>query len=314
VSRSEEQILNASKPVPLNLPQALKPGASLGVVAPSSPFERDQFQAGVDVLEHMGFNLVVEDGIYEQQAYLAGSDRSRADLVNRMFADPDIDGIIAARGGYGAMRILPLLDVEGISRHPKVFVGFSDITVILNLLVDRCGMVAFHGPTVTTLGNGDPATRRGFLTALTETEPLRITAASGQVIRSGSACGPFLCGNLTLFCHLTGTPFQPDLRGRILMIGDQGEAPYRIDRMLTQMAMAGCFDRLAGLAVGTFTRCGSTTAIEQIIADRLEHYDFPILAGFEVGHEALNTTLPVGPAVELDTDTRTLRFSGPAVG
>ena len=305
--------MNALNPVLLNLPQALKPGATLGVVAPSSPFDRGQFQAGVDVLEAMGFNLVADDVIHEKQAFLAGSDRSRADLVNRMFADPDIDGIIAARGGYGAMRILPLLDVDRISRHPKVFVGFSDITVILNVLVEQCGMVAFHGPTVTTLGNGDAATRRGFLTALTGGDPLRIKAASDQVIRPGSAHGSFLCGNLTLLCHLTGTPFQPDLSGRILLIEDQGEAPYRIDRMLTQMVMAGCFDRLAGLAVGTFTRCGSATAIGQILADRLGQYQFPILAGFEVGHEAVNTTLPVGLAVELDTDSRTLRFSGPAV-
>jgi muramoyltetrapeptide carboxypeptidase len=297
----------------LNLPQALKPGATLGVVAPSSPFERDQFQAGVDVLSAMGFTLVAEDVLYEKQAYLAGSDRSRADLVNRMFADPGIDGIIAARGGYGAMRILSLLDVDRISCHPKVFVGFSDITVILNYLVERCGMVAFHGPTVTTLGNGDTTTRSSFLAALTEMEPLRIKAAADQVIRPGSVRGSFCCGNLTLLCHLTGTPYQPDLSGRILMIEDQGEAPYRIDRMLTQMVMAGCFDRLAGLAVGSFTNCGSAAAIGQILADRLGHYDFPILAGFEVGHDAVNTTLPVGLTVELDTDTRVLRFSGPAV-
>ncbi len=305
--------MNFSNPVPLNLPQALKPGATLGVVAPSSPFDRDQFLCGAEVLEAMGFHLVVEDVIHAKQAYLAGSDRSRADLLNRMFADPDIDGIIAARGGYGAMRILSLLDAERISRHPKVFVGFSDITVILNFLVERCGMVAFHGPTVTTLGNGDTATRNRFLTALTERAPLRIEAARDQVIRSGNARGPFLCGNLTLLCHLTGTPFQPDLSGRILMIEDQGESPYRIDRMLTQMVMAGCFDRLAGLAVGTFTHCGSAAAIGEIIADRLGQVDFPILAGFEVGHDAVNTTLPVGLAVELDTDARTLHFSGPAL-
>lgn len=299
--------------MPLNLPQALKPGATLGVVTPSSPFDRDQFLSGAEVLEAMGFNLIAEDVIHVKQAYLAGSDRSRADLVNRMFADPDIDGIIAARGGYGAMRILPLLDAERISRHPKVFVGFSDITVILNFLVERCGMVAFHGPTVTTLGNGDAATRNRFLTALTERAPLCIKAARDQIIRPGSAHGPFLCGNLTLLCHLTGTPFQPDLRGRILMIEDQGESPYRIDRMLTQMVMAGCFDRLAGLAVGTFTNCGSAAAIGEIIADRLGQVHFPILAGFEVGHDAVNTTLPVGLAVELDTDARTLRFSGSAL-
>jgi muramoyltetrapeptide carboxypeptidase len=115
----------------------------------------------------MDFNLVIPEDIFDQNGYLAGSDQQRADLLNRLFADPDIDGIICARGGYGAMRILPLLDVDVIACHPKVFVGFSDITVLLDFLVQHCHMVAFHGPTVTTLGKADPSTRDRFLSALT---------------------------------------------------------------------------------------------------------------------------------------------------
>jgi muramoyltetrapeptide carboxypeptidase len=261
----------------------------------------------------MGFNLVMPEDIFEKNGYLAGSDRQRADLLNRLFADPGIDGIMCARGGYGAMRILPLLDADRIAHNPKVFVGFSDITVLLGFLVQRCRMVAFHGPTVTTLGNADPSTRDRLLSALSESAVLSLSTASNQVIQSGSATGRFFCGNLTLFCHLTGTPYQPDFSGGILLIEDQGEAPYRIDRMLTQMLLAGCFDGLAGLALGTFTNCGSAEAVHRIVADRLGGLNLPILAGFDVGHATVNMTLPVGLPVQLDTHSGTLTFTGPAV-
>lgn len=305
--------MNPRTPKNLALPRALKPGDTLGIVAPASCFDRQAFDAGVRVLEAMGFETAIAASVYDQQGYLAGTDRQRADSVNQLFADPDIDGIICARGGYGAMRILSLLDADAIANHPKVFVGFSDITVLLSFLVERCGMVAFHGPTVTTLGSADPSTRQRCLTAVTQPLPLRLSAATKQVIRSGSATGRLLCGNLTLFCHLTGTPFQPDFNGCILLIEDHGEALYRIDRMLTQMAMAGCFNGLCGLALGTFTDCGAAEAIHAIVADRLEGLDIPMLAGFDVGHAARNMTLPVGLPVRLDTASASLTFTGPAV-
>jgi muramoyltetrapeptide carboxypeptidase len=295
------------------LPVALKIGDTLGVVAPASPFDRNSFLLGTRVLESMGFNLVISEDIFEKSGYMAGSDRRRANLLNRLFADPEIDGVICARGGYGAMRILPLLDAKTISKNPKVFVGFSDITVLLSFMVDRCHLVAFHGPTVTTLGDGDRLTRDRLLRALTRSTPLSLVAASGRVIQAGHTEGRFLCGNLTLFCHLTGTPFQPDYNGCVLMIEDQGEAPYRIDRMLTQMMFAGCFDRLAGLVLGTFRNCGSTEEIHRIVADRLGCLNIPILAGFDVGHECVNLTLPVGLPVQLDTGNGTLTFLGNAV-
>lgn len=295
------------------LPRALKSGDTLGIVAPAGPFEREPFDAGVAVLESMGFNVVIPPSIFDRNGFLAGSDRRRTELLVRLFADPGIDGIICARGGYGAMRLLPLLDAARIARHPKVFIGFSDITVLLDYLVRRCRMVAFHGPMVTTLGQADPVTKECLLAALTQTEPLSLVAAANQVIRPGSAHGRFICGNLTLFCHLTGTPFEPDFSGCVLLIEDQGEAPYRIDRMLTQMRLAGCFDALAGLALGTFGGCGGTGEIHGIVADCLAGLNIPILAGFEVGHSAVNRTLPVGLPVRLDTRKGVLTFRGPAV-
>ncbi|WP_319526649.1 LD-carboxypeptidase [uncultured Desulfosarcina sp.] len=299
--------------IPPNLPRALKPGDRIGIAAPASPFDGQSFDAGLGVLESMGFNPVVPEGLSEKNGFLAGTDQHRADQLTRLFTDPEIGGIICARGGYGSMRILPLLDADVLARHPKVFVGFSDITALIGFLVQRCGMAVFHGPSVTTLGDGNPQTRERLQAALTRAEPMALTAETGQTIRPGSAEGPFFCGNLTVLCHLTGTPFQPDLKGHVLLLEDRGEAPYRIDRMLTQMRMAGCFRGLSGLALGAFTDCGSSEQIHAIVDERLSGLDIPILAGFDVGHEGVNPTLPVGITARLDTASKTLSFLNPAV-
>lgn len=297
----------------LSLPRALLPGDTLGIVAPASPFDRSAFDAGVKVLESMGFTLVVPEDIYGADGYLAGDDRRRAELIHRMFADSAIDGIICARGGYGAMRILPLLDAALIKKHPKVFVGFSDITVLLAFFVEHCAMVAFHGPTVTTLGSADTETQKHFYSVLTDRRIVSIDAGQGQVIRSGQASGPFYCGNLTLFSHLIGTPWAPDFDGAVLLIEDQGEAPYRIDRMLTHMRLAGCVDGIAGLALGNFNDCGPAKQIHRMVADILSDLQIPILAGFAVGHRGVNQTLPVGVPVQLNTDAGRLTFGAPAL-
>ena len=305
--------MTSPDPTVLALPRMLRPRDTLAVVAPASPFDRESFQNGVQVLGDMGFRLHIPEEIFAASGYLAGGDHHRAGLIKRLFVDPSIAGIVCARGGYGAMRILPLLNADAISRHPKVFVGFSDITVLLSFLVSRCQMVAFHGPTVTTLGRGDGATGRGFLSALADPTPLAMVASPAHVIQAGAAVGPFWCGNLTLWCHLTGTAFQPDWRGGIVLIEDQGEAPYRIDRMLTHMRLAGCFDKLAGLALGTFSNCGGMNTIRRIVADRLGGLDIPILGGFAVGHGDVNLTLPMGLPVQLDTATGTLKFTQSAL-
>ena len=310
---AKNKILSLARSSIVNLPRALAAGDTLGIVAPASPFDRSAFDAGVKVLETMGFNLVVPEDIYRADGYLAGADKLRADLIHRMFGDPAIDGIICARGGYGAMRILPLLDAEHIKKHPKIFVGFSDITVLLTFLVERCAMAAFHGPTVTTLGSADAVTQKQFGEVLTHRAIITIDASQGQVIRPGQASGPFYCGNLTLFSHLIGTPWAPDFDGAVLLIEDHGEAPYRIDRMLTQLRLAGCVDRLAGLALGDFNYCGSAEQVHQIVADLLGDLNIPILAGFAVGHWGVNQTLPVGVPVHLNTETGRLTFSAPAL-
>jgi muramoyltetrapeptide carboxypeptidase len=210
------------------------------------------------------------------------------------------------------MRILPFLDFETIQTHPKIFLGFSDISVLLAMLYDRCGLVTFHGPVVTTLAKATEKTIMAMKTALTSDAPLVMIPEDGLVIKPGVCSGLVTGGNLTTLCHLVGTPYAPNFRGKILLLEDVGEMPYRIDRMLTQMKLAGCFNEIAGLILGTFKECGQLNEIVGIFNTIFEDADIPILAGFDVGHGEHNLTIPMGLAATLDTHKKRLLFHEPA--
>ena len=243
---------------------------------------------------------------------MAGSDAHRANLVNRFFADDNISAILCAKGGFGSIRILSLLDYASIRKHPKIFVGFSDISALLTVLYTNCGLVTFHGPMVTTLGDATRETVDAVVTALSSDTILELTPNKGTVISKGSASGPVTGGNLTTLCHLVGTPFATGLNGCILLVEDRGEATYRIERMLVQMKLAGSFDGLAGLALGSFEDCGKLEDIYDIVRDIFKEVDIPTLAGFEVGHGKNNLTVPMGIEATLDADRQTLSFHEPA--
>jgi muramoyltetrapeptide carboxypeptidase len=294
------------------VPPRLRPGDRLGVVAPASPFDAEIFARGLSVLEQSGFRVVVSEEAFRSEGYLAGLDPVRAATVNRMFADPSIDGIICAKGGFGSMRILPLLDWEQIRSNPKVFIGFSDITALLSALGSTCDMIVFHGPVVTSLAKAPPETRQAMLDAVATVKTVRIRPSRGVTLRSGRVSGIFHGGNLTTLCHLVGTPFQPSFRERILFLEDRGEAPYRIDRMLFQLKLSGCFEGLAGLVLGSFEDCGPLDEIYRIITAVFDDVPIPILAGIDAGHGAQNLTLPMGLEASLDADDGLLAFHGPA--
>jgi muramoyltetrapeptide carboxypeptidase len=206
------------------------------------------------------------------------------------------------------MKLLPLLDYEFLGRFSKIFIGFSDITALLVNLVEKCHWVVFHGPTVTALGTADSQSIENFRLAVSGGAPLTLWATKGRIMMPGCATGKLMVGNLTTLCHLVGTPYFPDFSGSILLIEDRGEAPYRIDRMLTQMKMAGCFSGLSGLALGSFTECGDAVQVETIVTKLFSDCRIPILSGFEVGHTDRNFTLPLGLTATLDTQTQTLRL------
>ena len=291
---------------PIKKPLPLSPGDTVGIVAPASPFNLTNFNKGLTVLQSLGFKTLLPNEIFQDEGYLAGSDKSRANQLIRLLADSRVKGIICARGGFGAMKILPLLDFDYIQSFTKVFIGFSDITALLASFVKKCRWVVFHGPNVTTLRNADAKSLEIFQQAVSGRIPLTIFAPDGNVLFPGVVTGPLMAGNLTTLCHLIGTPYMPNLNGRILLIEDRGEALYRIDRMLTQMKIAGSFDKLAGLALGGFTDCGTVLEVESIVAKIFYDCQIPILSGFEVGHNHRNLTLPLGLNATLDTQNRML--------
>ncbi len=296
----------------VSIPKKLRPGDTIGIVAPAGPFDRGKFEKGISVLEKMDFKVLIPNGLFEQDTYLAGSDSHRADLVNALFKDTSVDAIICARGGFGSIRILSLLDYKAIQKNPKIFMGFSDISALLSVLNNRCRLVCFHGPMITTLPEIDKQSKNLMAQALTSGKKLRIILQKGLTIKSGKGVGVVAGGNLATLCHLIGTPFEPDFKGRILVIEDIGEAAYKIDRMLIQMKLAGCFKGLAGLVLGSFENCGKTEDIYEIVARVFREDVFPILAGFEIGHGRGNHTIPMGLQATLDTDGHLLLFNEPA--
>ena len=293
------------------IPPRLKAGDTIGIAAPASHFKKEPFKRGLAVLASMGFNVSVPDNLFVKEGFFAGSDQHRAELLNRLFADRNIGAIICARGGFGSIRLLPLLDFDTIRKNPKPFVGFSDITALLTVLYSKCGLITFHGPTLTTLGDATPKAKKVLLTAISTDAKLVITPKNGTIIRPGTASGVVFGGNLTTLCHLLGTPFESRFKGQLLFLEDRGEAPYRIDRMLTQMKLAGCFGGLKGLLLGSFKDCGRSSEIFRIVKDIFKDDEIPILAGFEIGHLKSNITIPVGLSATLNTDRQELVFHKP---
>lgn len=282
-------------------PPRLKAGDTIGIAAPSGPFESELFAQGMDVLRDMGFKVQIPEEIFRRNGFLAGPDEARAGVINTMFADPDIQGILCARGGYGATRVLPHLDWEVIRRHPKAFVGFSDITVLHCVLLANAHLVSLHGPMGTTLGKSPEAWRAMLRQALTTDTALALAPSGVTVLNHGEATGPVMGGNLTMLCHLVGTPYAPNYQGCLLFIEDVTEAPYRIDRMLVQMALAGCFDGVAGLVLGQFEDCGQAAEIHEVFMRIFEPLEIPVVAGFPIGHGTENATLPIGLEARLTT-------------
>lgn len=287
-------------------PARLQPGSVIGIAAPASPFDPEVLRRGVGVLEAMGFETVVPEGVFARRRHLAGPDAERAALFQNLWRDERVDAVLCARGGYGCLRILPMLDYDALAAHPKPLIGFSDVTALHAAVGDRCGLVTFHAPLATTLASASERTLESFRTALLSGEPQTFQLADGaSPPHSGAAAGPLCGGNLTTLCHLVGTPFMPDLSGGILFLEDRGEAPYRLDRMLTHLKLAGCLDGVRGVVLGSFEGCGTAEEIRAVVEDCLDP-GLPVLSGLAAGHTDPNLTLPLGAEAVLDADARTL--------
>lgn len=293
-------------------PERLVPGDCIGIAAPASPFDRQRFDRGVRVLQELGFQPFIAEGIFEKADYLAGSDFHRAQIINSLFAQEHIKAVFCARGGFGSMKILPFLNYPAICKAPKIVIGFSDVTALLAALQQRCGLVVFHGPMVTTLAECPEETCKGLLAALCSDNALELVAQDPCVIRSGKASGKVCGGNLSTLCHLVGTAYMSRFKRGILLIEERGEAPYRIDRMLSQMKLAGCFSDLAGVVLGDFQDCGPIEQIIRIVAQIFEDVPIPIVGGFKLGHDSINLTAPLGIEATLDAQSASLKYHRPA--
>lgn len=310
-------------------PPRLKPGDTVGLVIPSSA-QWDPMAVDIllDSLKVLGVKGKLGQHVFDRRGYFAGRDEDRAKDLNAMFADPEVDAIHCIRGGWGAARLLPLLDWDTIARHPKILVGYSDITALLLSLHARTGLVTFHGPNGSSawntfnvdwmkrvLWNGDAVV---FDNAREADDTLVPVKNRTRTITPGKARGRLLGGNLTVFTAIVGSPYLPDFKDSILFVEDVQEAPYRLDRMFTQLKLAGILGQVRGVVWGTCDKCdpgegfGSLTILD-VLNDHLKPLGVPAFYGSMIGHVDRQFTLPLGVQVELDADAGTLTMLESAV-
>jgi muramoyltetrapeptide carboxypeptidase len=290
-------------------PPRLRPGDRIGVVAPSGPVLRRYVVAGLRVLEAAGYRPRLGRHLYERRGHLAGTDEARAEDLNRMLRDPDIRCVLMARGGYGAMRIAERVDWPAMRRDPKIFAGYSDATFIHLGFQARSGVRTLHGPNLHGLGFGRRGEITRWLTWLSDPRPaagIRELAAPRRIAATRlPASGRVIGGNLALVHHAAGTPFLPSLRGAILFLEEVNEPPYKIDAMLTHIALAGAFKGVRGVALGDFIHCvpkprHRELALAQVLRDHLAGLGVPALGGLKAGHGKRNLPLPLGARATLD--------------
>ena len=292
-------------------PPALKPNATIGIVSPSSWMDESDLKIAISVFENKGYHILLGESVFSKDNTYAGTAEIRANDINGMFANPNVDAIICARGGYGANRVLPLLDYNLIKANPKIFMGYSDITAFLTSITQRTGLVTFHGPMLTSFAKGLVDYNFNLMeTTLSGTSPISIQSPPDLPARSlkpGKAQGHLVGGNMCLLVNRLGTKDQINTDGAILFLEDIGEYLYAFDRMMVHAKEAGMFNKIKGLIIGELvdmkdqgTPFGKST--DEIIMDVCNNWDIPIISNFPCGHGKYQATLPMPISVELDAE------------
>ncbi len=298
------------------LPARLRSGDTVGLIAPGSALSDEGVQRAIMQVQGLGLRVKLGPHLRAQRGYLAGTDTERLADLHAMFADPNVQAVWCARGGYGCGRLLPLLDLGLIRQHPKLLIGYSDVTALLNFISRYTGLVTYHGPVASS--KLTPYSTERLLDAVMEGRELRTIdraeeSVASYVIHPGQAEGPLWGGNLSLLAAAAGTPYAPPVKGSLLFIEDIGEKPYRIDRMLTQLRQAWKLQQAAGILLGTFADCEAdpedrSLTLRETLTDRLGDLGVPVAYGFSIGHIAAQCTLPVGIRASFDTQELTIRF------
>lgn len=262
------------------------------------------------VLQDRGFRVKHGPEIFHNRPWGADTDRRVAGRFQELWLDPEVKAILAVRGGYGSLKILPYLNIKLLRRHPKRLMGFSDVTNLLWHCHRRLGLVTFHGPTLAHLGEATLEARGDFFQWLESPGPRPLAYPNLMVLQPGTAQGPLAGGNLTTLCHLVGTPFAPRFRDYLVFLEDHNEALYRLDRMVHHLLLAGVLDGVRGVVLGGFTNCGSWEGVLEVMAPALAPLRVPVLAGLPLGHQPDNHTLPLGAAARLDSHSTSLTLLG----
>ncbi|MEU9980949.1 LD-carboxypeptidase [Streptomyces sp. NPDC050856] len=305
---------------PLERPGRLRPGDRVAVVAPSGPVSGERLAAGLGVLRGWGLDPVVMPHVRDthgELGYLAGTDADRARDLTRAWCDPAVSAVFCARGGYGAQRVVDLLDWPAVrAAGPKVFVGHSDVTALHEAFAVRTGLATLHGPmTGTAVFTEDPATQEALRATLFEPESVRtLGSGTARALVPGRARGVTLGGCLSLLAGDLGTPAaRPGHRDGLLLLEDTGEEPYRLDRMLTQLRRAGRLDGVAGIALGSWAGCGPYEKVRATLLDRLGGLGVPVVEELGFGHGPTALTIPLGLPATLDAEAGTLTLDVPAL-
>lgn len=299
------------------LAKKLKFGDTIGVICPASGDEKEKITSKIELLKSLGFNVKIGEHVYDKYGYLAGKDIDRAFDINSAFQDPSIDAIMCYRGGYGTMRMLPYVNFNLLKSNPKIFIGYSDITTLLNHVYRKNNLITFHGPMANSELKDD--TLKSLLdTLMNGDKPFSIKNPDNTQLKSygsKSVSGIIVGGNLSLICATIGTPYEINFKDKILFIEEISEEPYSIDRMLCQLTLSNKLQQCAGFILGQFKDCsnGKELSLECV----LDHYIFslnkPVIYNFMCGHNTSNLTLPIGAKATLDISGHVIEILEPIV-
>ncbi len=310
-------------------PKALAAGDTIGLVSPAGiTYETVRLDIIEETLDVLGLKMKLGEHVMDRWGYFAGTDENRAADLNRMFADDAVDGIFALHGGWGSARVLDHLDYDVIQQNPKVFLGYSDITALLLAMYARTGLVTFHGPNGNSIWNTFSAdylkelvfngAQVRYSNPVDEADSLAPVAYRTRTIHGGKASGRLVGGNLTVLTAILGSNALPDWENHILFLEDIGEAVYRVDRMMTQLKLAGVLDKISGFVFGACTDCKadsgySSFTLNEVIDQHIKPLGIPAYTGAMIGHIKNKFTIPVGVSAEVDADRGTIRLLEAAV-